>query len=88
MGRARRSSPCDPVVMDTLEESEVSPPFETELGWHIVQVVERRAYDGTEEVRRANAVRAIRGRKIEEELQTWIRQIREEAYVEYRVDDE
>ena len=75
-------------VLDTLEESELSGPFETERGWHILQVVERRAYDGTEEVRRANAVRAIRGRKIEEELQTWIRQIREEAYVEYRVDEE
>ena len=75
-------------VMDTLEESEVSAPFETERGWHIVQVVERRAYDGTEEVRRANAVRAIRGRKVEEELQTWIRRIREEAYVEYRLHDE
>ena len=75
-------------VMDALEESEVSAPFETERGWHIVQVVERRAYDGTEEVRRANAVRAIRGRKVEEELQTWIRRIREEAYVEYRLHDE
>ena len=75
-------------VLDTLEESELSAPFETERGWHILQVVERRAYDGTEEVRRANAVRAIRGRKIEEELQTWIRQIREEAYVEYRIDEE
>ena len=75
-------------VMHTLEESEVSAPFETERGWHIVQVVERRAYDGTEEVRRAGAVRAIRGRKIEEELRTWIRQIREEAYVEYRIDEE
>ena len=74
--------------MNTLEESEVSAPFETERGWHIVQVVERRAYDGTEEVRRAGAVRAIRGRKIEEELRTWIRQIREEAYVEYRIDEE
>ena len=75
-------------VLDTLEESELSAPFETVRGWHILQVVERRAYDGTEEVRRANAVRAIRGRKIEEELQTWIRQIRDEAYVEYRVDEE
>ena len=50
--------------------------------------MERRAYDGTEEVRRAGAVRAIRGRKIEEELRTWIREIREEAYVEYRIDEE
>ena len=75
-------------IMDALEDSELSTPFETERGWHILQVVERRAYDGTEEVRRANARRAIRGRKIEEELQTWIRQIREEAYVEYRFDEE
>ena len=75
-------------VLGTLEESELSAPFETERGWHILQVVERRAYDGTEEVRRANALRAIRGRKIEEELHTWIRQIREEAYVEYRIDEE
>ena len=75
-------------VMRTLEESELSAPFETERGWHIVQVVERRAYDGTEEVRRAGAVRAIRARKFEEELRTWIRQVREEAYVEYRIDEE
>ena len=75
-------------VMDTLEESELSAPFETGRGWHILQVVERRAYDGTEEVRRANALQAIRKRKIEEGLQSWIRQIREEAYVEYRLDEE
>ncbi len=79
--------PAIQAVVETLEESEVSAPFESDRGWHILQVVERRTYDGTEEVRRANAVRAIRGRKFEEELQTWIRQIREEAYVEYRVDD-
>ena len=75
-------------VIDTLAESELSTPLRTERGWHLVQVVERRAYDGTEEVRRANAVTAIRNRKIEEEMQTWIRQIREEAYVELRLDEE
>ena len=75
-------------VIDTLEESELSAPVRTERGWHLVQVVERRAYDGTEEVRRAGAVSAIRNRKIEEELPTWIRRIREEAYVELRLDEE
>ena len=75
-------------VLKTLEESELSAPFETERGWHMLQVVERRAYDGTEEVRRASAVRVIRGRKVEEELQNWIRRIREEAYVQYRIDEE
>ena len=75
-------------VIDTLEESELSAPVKTERGWHLVQVLERRAYDGTEEVRRAGAVSAIRNRKIEEELPTWIRRIREEAYVELRLDEE
>ena len=71
-----------------LGESELSAPLRTELGWHLVQVVERRAYDGTEEVRRAAAARAIRERKFEEELQTWLRQIRQEAYVELRLQEE
>ena len=75
-------------AVDALQESELSPLVRTERGWHLLQVVERRAYDGTEEVRRANATRAIRSRKIDEELQTWIRQIREEAFVELRLDEE
>lgn len=75
-------------VIDALQESELSPLIRTERGWHLLQVVERRAYDGTEEVRRANAMRAIRKRKIDEELQTWIRQIRGEAYVELRLEEE
>ena len=75
-------------VMDALSESEISTPFETEFGWHIVQVIARRDYDSTEEIRRENAVKTIHARKVEEEMQTWMRQIREEAYVEYRIDEE
>jgi len=75
-------------VMDGLSEGEVSTPFKSRFGWHIISVEQRREHDNTEQARRTEAARQIRERKIEEELNTWVRQLRDEAYVDYRLERE
>ena len=73
-------------VMNSLNPGEISQPFQTQYGWHIVQVLERREHDSTEDVKRARAREAIRARKLDEARDSWLREMRDEAYVEYRLD--
>ena len=72
-------------TMDSLEPSAISNPFRSQFGWHLVQVLERRDRDATETSQRAEARRRLRARKIEENTQAWLRRVRGEAYVEYRL---
>ncbi len=74
-------------MMDSLDPGATSEPFKSQYGWHVVQVLERRERDGTETSRRAQARRKLRTRRIEENTQAWVRQVRDEAYVEYRLDE-
>ena len=74
-------------MMDSIELGEVSKPFKTDYGWHILEVLERREHDNSESIRRGKARFAIKNRKLEEAMQNWTRQLRDEAYVEYRLDE-
>ena len=71
-------------AMSRLEDGEVSEPFRTSWGWHIVRMEGRRDHDNTEEVRRARARNAIFNRKANEELAAWLGQLRDSAFVRVR----
>ncbi|HEX7011690.1 MAG TPA: peptidylprolyl isomerase [Steroidobacteraceae bacterium] len=71
--------------IETLEVNEISQPFKTFYGWHIVQLLGRRVHDVTEDVRRSRAFAELREAKAEEETELWLRRLRDEAFVEYRM---
>jgi peptidyl-prolyl cis-trans isomerase SurA len=74
-------------AMDALKIGEVSEPIQTPFGYHLIQVLERKTADVSDERKRLLARQAIRDRKLEEATQDWLRQIRDRAYVEYHLDE-
>lgn len=77
-----------PEFEETMKNSaigEISEPFKSPFGWHILQVQERRKEDMSEQMERNQASNIIRSRRFDEELQSWLTQIREEAYVEVKI---
>lgn len=72
-------------VVDGLKENEISEPFKSKYGWHIVQLLDRRLHDSTDDMRRNRAYAALRDAKAEEETELWLRRIRNEAFVELRL---
>ena len=77
-----------PAFRDTaakLAIGQVSEPFKSRFGWHILEVLERRQHDNSEDARRAEARNTLRQRKVEEETDLWIRQLVDESYVDNRL---
>jgi peptidyl-prolyl cis-trans isomerase SurA len=69
-------------VVNATEIGGISEPFESRFGWHIVEVMDRRVYDNTEDLKETNCVAKIRNGKMEEETQLWVQRLRDEAYVD------
>jgi peptidyl-prolyl cis-trans isomerase SurA len=72
--------------MDSLQPNDISQPFQTPFGWHILQVLERRRHDNTEQMLKTKAQEKIRNRKADEATDLWLRRLRDEAYVEIRLE--
>ena len=72
-------------VVAGLKQDEISQPFHTQYGWHIVQLLGRRDFDNTNEAARERAFQAMRDSRVEEATELWLQQIRDESYVELRL---
>ncbi len=73
-------------AMKKLEPGDISAPIQTQFGWHLIQVLDRKERDNTDEYRKELVRDEIRKQKFEEETELWLRQLRNEAYVEIRLD--
>lgn len=68
-----------------LKDGEISQPFRTQFGWHLVQLLGHREIDNSAEMKRQQAYAALRESKAEEETELWLRRLRDEAYVELKM---
>ena len=71
-------------ALATLPLNELSQPIKSRFGWHLMEVLERRSHDTTDEAKREQCARQIRATKAEEERELWARRLRDQAFVDIR----
>ncbi|MGG7054038.1 peptidylprolyl isomerase [Nitrosomonas sp. ANs5] len=74
-------------AMHRLLPGQISGPVRTPFGWHLIKVIEHRSQDISEQQHREAARRAIHGRKAEAVIQEWLQQLKDQAYIEYKIED-
>lgn len=74
-------------AMNALKPGELSQPIQSPFGFHLIEVFERRVQDVSADRQRAAARQILRERKMDEAYQDWLRQIRDRAYVELRLEE-
>lgn len=70
---------------EAAELNSITPPFRTQFGWHVLEVLDRRVFDNTDEIKERNCVARIRNSKQEEETLLWLQRMRDEAFVDSRI---
>ena len=73
-------------IMEATAIGAVSRPFRSQYGWHVLQVLDRRVQDMSEEALQQKAIEILHKQRFEDELQQWLKEIRDEAFVEVRLE--
>ena len=72
-------------VVNGLEIGVLSEPFRSRFGWHVLEVLGRRTYDNTEDLKEQGCVQRVQNSKLANESELWVRRIRDEAFVDTRI---